>query len=352
MPSTFSSPSAAALRDRDPVFSSPTASDASSEAPSSLISFYSPVNIPVADDSNNSMARMVGSRYEDRRQLWSPKELFYFEYYDKVHQFLSPSTSPPFPETGSSLASRNIIRDHRNTNLVSRFHFNSVNISSISSFPYNLFWLEGHCGETLDNDRYDQAILRPFKVYSPGGFLYVDSYLDVIHTPCFEYQCNLGAGPHTHFSILGAHHDRREEYINRLPHNSPFCQDLAMRFVYEETADCLLGGEPVCLPITLYAYWRDSDLSFTEVYAAVRGFGFLFRYLIGPRLKTGVLRCAFQNMVNCFKVGFSDDEVGPDGKSLVATDFLVDCHSKQKFMHTLSRNIILGVTKSDCHLVF
>ncbi|KAE9386206.1 hypothetical protein BT96DRAFT_1006310 [Gymnopus androsaceus JB14] len=243
MPSTFLSPSAAALRNGDLVFSSPMASDASSEAPSSLISFYSPVNIPVADDSNDSMACVVG-------------------------------------------------------------------------------------------------ISQPFKVYSPGGFLYADSYLDVVHAPRFEYQRNLGAGPRTHFSILGAHYDRREEYIDRLPHDSPFRQDLAMWFIYEETADCLLGGEPVCLPITLYAYWRDSDLSFTEVYAAVRGFGFPFRYLIGPRLKTGVLCCAFRNMVNRFEVGFSDNEVGPDGKSLVATDFLVDRHSKQKFMHTLSRNMI------------
>lgn len=356
-------------RDCPSIISSPTASSHSSTSVSSLISFYAPAEyhgvLPAFDNRAYPLVSHIGARYENRHSAWTKKEELYYNYYDSLFSRLGRSWNPPFPTTGSSLDRRNIIRDANNSMICPFINFPVPSLGAIdvryalydsyvemdsAALFYERAWFSIRIAYG-DNGcvpifYFPIATFSPsrctdvtFNVFSPDGSLYRSTYTRLTSAPRAEYAWNLGEGPRTKFSILGAHYDRREEYIDRFPHDSPFRQDLAIQFVYEETAECLFGDEVVPLPITLYVYRRDSDLSFTELLGAVRGFGVPYRYEAGPNLGSCLGKDSFLSLVKRFKPGVDPTRLAPDGRPLLARDHIIDRHSGRKVM-VASRNMV------------
>ncbi|KAE9393310.1 hypothetical protein BT96DRAFT_943996 [Gymnopus androsaceus JB14] len=302
-----------AFRDTSTTFSSRSSSVVSSHSSaSSLISFYAEAEAPyqmalvpyISPELSAfpplpvvPMQRRVIDSFEDRLSTWSVEEKLYFEHHDAVFAQLVTGNPPHFPSTGYTNCLRSEI--HHLSVIATQYPRSYTRSRPVATDnEYKKAWCESHFDDHCDWLEYGRAwhairiaygdngcqpifyfpiasftpsrsSKRPWGVFTPNGILWGDFYDEITPAPLNEYPRNLGTGPCNHFSILGAHYDKREDYIDRYPHDSPVHQDLAIRFMYEETTEVKLGGEVFFVPITKFIFRRNSDLSFIEIYGTV-----------------------------------------------------------------------------------
>ncbi|KAE9390389.1 hypothetical protein BT96DRAFT_1024572 [Gymnopus androsaceus JB14] len=160
---------------------------------------------------------------------------------------------------------------------------------------------------------------RPWGVFTPNGILQGDFYDEITPAPLNEYPRNLGTGPRKHFSILG---------------------DLAIRFMYEETAEVELGGEVFFVPITKFVFCRDSDLSFIEIYRTVANYGVTNRYSIPQNVSSCLSKKSFTAMVKRFRLPTDSERIDLRGQPLGPLEVLINRHSGHALYRKASRNMV------------
>ncbi|KAE9383681.1 hypothetical protein BT96DRAFT_1008892 [Gymnopus androsaceus JB14] len=373
-----------AFRDTSTAFSSRSSSVVSSHSSaSSLISFYAEAEAPnqmalvpyISPESAAfpplpvvPMQRRVIDSFKDRLSTWSEEERLYFEHHDAVFTRLVTGNPPHFPFTGYTSSLRSEIR---HLSIIAPQYPRSYTRSKpvAADNEYERAWRESHFDDHRDWLEYGRAwhairiaygdngcqpifyfpiasftpsrsSKRAWGVFTPNGILRGDFYDEITPAPLNEYPRNLGTGPRKHFSILGAHYDRREDYIDRYPHDSPVRQDLAIRFMYEETAEVELCGEVFFVPITKFVFRRNSDLSFIEIYGTVANYGVTNRYSVPQNVSSCLSKKSFTAMVKRFRLPTDSERVDLRGQPLGPLEVLIDRHSGRALYRKASRNMV------------